>query len=82
MCLLCDVVNVGLGDFAKTITKNLNISLSNPVKYFRYHEKLKPKLLNVDTVVPATSGHLRFGEKMAPRDMWPPDTGTLTRHRQ
>ena len=40
-------MNVGLGDFAKTIIKNLYILL-NPVRYLRYHEMLKPKLLNVD----------------------------------
>ena len=34
------------------------------------------------TVVPATSGHHRFGVKVAPRGRWPPDTGTLTRQRQ
>ena len=34
------------------------------------------------TVVPATSGHLLFGAKLAPRGRWPPDTGTLTRQRQ
>ena len=30
------------------------------------------------TVVPATSGHLRFGAKVASRGRWPPDTGSLT----
>ena len=33
-------------------------------------------------VVPATSGYLRFGAKVAPRGRWLPDTGTLTRQRQ
>ena len=33
------------------------------------------------TVVPATSGHLRYGAKVAPRGRWPPDTETLTRQR-
>ena len=32
-----------------------------------------------DLVAPATSGHLRFAAKVAPRDRWPPDTGTLQR---
>ena len=32
--------------------------------------------------LPATSGHLRFGAKVALRGRWPPDTGTLTQQRQ
>ena len=34
-------------------------------------------IIIVCTVVPATSGHLRFRAKVAPRGRWPPDTDII-----
>ena len=34
---------------------------------------------NIDSIVPATSSHLRFGAKVGPRGRWPPNIGALTR---
>ena len=55
--------------------------LRNAMGVVNVMDKKRDKL-NKGTVVPAASGHLRFGAKVTPRGRWLPDTGTLTWQRQ